>query len=315
MVLASVGCDRTAKITGERDLAGEKVPGASQGNPKTLFPRNDWPCTADSGAKITRWYDRWMDANGAQISVKSVTLVQHEGDGGVVEDADVFELSPTALTYDDGPVVSVEALGDLIESMRRQRERMDALLGHQASGEQPVYLAIDENVSLTRVLEVLTWLKTAGIEGVSFVFQAPEPFAEFEVIHPEVKRRVEAVREAETRTRADGSAGLVEDGPVVSALRAASEDCAPIVEVWAALESRPPELRARFVRDHLADAWLACDCRGDLELILGLQSASRPVVDAVPARFVSVSVDRAMELGADTDLSWMEFVRTKLTAR
>ena len=254
--------------------------------PLAAFPRNDWECTEESAEKIGEWLARRGEMNAQHAPIVKPANLQLPERAGEVLSGDfrpTIALEERRLSIDGRPV-SADFYGDL-ESLsrpiRREVERTQALaaaeaqlMNEEAAPALPLFL-LDQSVPKMGLETAFQALSEAGLEEVILVFQ-----------NPAVDKSAEAIPEELHRELTD--LHIYSRELVAEAFQEAIADCPPISAAFDEMETLSPEERMPRLRQTLPQAWIDCQCQGNLEFAVA--ALVWPAEEGFPATTHKVSI-------------------------
>lgn len=298
LLWTAVGCDRGDKRPDETPVEVSSAPMEQEQPQKTRFPRNDWPCSQASADRSADWLGKWKESSGSWLNLASPALVERDGlPTPDLARSLLIEMSSSGLALNREPIASAEDLARQVESELELEAKMLELTGEDAPEDYGVIVAIEPDVPLTGVAEILTLLDQTAATRVSFVFKAPEATLTYESTPTDVNERItQLILAAEgNRDRADYLQGVLH-----SEFLQAMEVCPSFDEFGNALEGKSPEQQFPFIRDNLGRTWLACECKVDLELLIGLMT------EEINLRYTSTTIASALDALANREGVWKD---------
>lgn len=247
------------------------------------FPRNDWECTEESVERISAWLSGWdaLTRRSFEIDLRRTSLV--ELDVSRSEPSDTTESLATIALRDGMVFVNdkiVERLAKpednfnprtlleaLIEAIQRSRQRRLKIQDGELEISS-ILLAVDQDVPVARVSRAVQVATRAGIDRVGFVVKASQPSGRIEHLPDDIVERLVSLIPQRFDPEQPHRKLLGPSQAMRDASREVVEDCPQMINVHQQLMKLVPDNRWKFLSEHLGDAWLACECRADIEFLV-----------------------------------------------
>ena len=227
------------------------------------FPRNDWECTDQSAEKIRGWMARRGEMNARRLPLDKPANLELPARAGELSSGDhrpIIALEERRLSIDSRPV-SRDFYGDLeslsrpirtaVEGTRAQAAEEARITNEEATPPLPLML-IDQSVPKPGLETAFRALSDAGLQEAILVFADPAFEQKAEAIPEELHREL---TDLHTGSRAD----------LDKALQETTADCPQLAAAFDEMETLSPEARMPRLRQTLPQAWLDCQCQGNLE--------------------------------------------------
>ena len=218
------------------------------------FPRNAMECSSESGRAALRWIDRAQHRNFAYRSaVPRAELVEAEGPALTRPPERVHSIDAFGV-YSDG-----KKLADLGGPLGGLAHTLDAIT------RLPHSFAISRDARMRDVLDV--WSHSPQGDTLTLILRVPPDASEVEPVPGPTRARLTALVEA--------GADLVGQRRVAyqsarlnGVLEEAAATCAPLRTLNSARERTSYEDAHTLLGEDLVDAWVACGCGFDLEVLV-----------------------------------------------
>jgi hypothetical protein len=273
------------------------------------FPRNTMACTPESGRLAKRWIDRAQHRNFPyRAAVRRADLATGGGPALTRPPARTRSIDLFALYADGDKITDLSALRD----GPPRADVADAL----GAGEAPYTFAISSTARTQDVLEV--WSHTRLEGSVSLALRVPPESLEVEPVPASTRARLgELLGDWPDATKLERVAN--QSARLNGAMSGMAASCAPLRELDSARERTSFEDSHALFGEDLVDAWLACGCGFDLEVLTagyhGRHLGEAPAL--VTSRALPISPSRGIRMPWPSlrDTTWAQAAPSFLQAQ